>query len=409
MKLRLPAYLRSSYFVRIAVLTFLCASASSIVSTYLSVFLAQRVGANAAQIGIFVSLSSLSGLVIGTVIARYTDKHDKRKGPLALAILCAIFGYSLYAVFTNFWLLLIVAITLIGVSTTITSQLFAYAKQIFDAHDAPESAITIMRTCISVAWVTSPLLGASLYAIYGFTGLLGGAVAGFAASLVMLLGFFHLDSTPGIDPAAGTSGGQRVPQREATWVIASYFVVFVLLHAINTVINTNLPLYVTETLGHANEYVGVIMSVSALLEIPLMLLLATLSTRFNVNYLIGGGILSIIVFLALIPFTRSIHIIVAMQLLKAFFCASFMGLGISFFQAMIPKQYGLSTVLFTNTTRVGTIVAGGITAVSGNRYSDAFFVLLVTGLLSLLLFAITPALGRRASRARLSKLVHRGE
>jgi hypothetical protein len=59
----------------------------------------------------------------------------------------------------------------------------------------------------------------------------------------------------------------------------SLFIVFVLLNAVNIVINTNLPLYVTETLGYANAYVGVITSVSALLEIPLTIAFAVASTR----------------------------------------------------------------------------------------------------------------------------------
>lgn len=84
------------------------------------------------------------------------------------------------------------------------------------------------------------------------------------------------------------------------------------------------------------------------------------------------GILAIVVFLIALPLTSNISVIIAMQVLKSVFCAAFLGLGVSFFQAMIPKQYGLSTVLFTNTTRIGTMATGGITAVSGNHYSDAF-------------------------------------
>ena len=168
--------------------------------------------------------------------------------------------------------------------------------------------------------------------------------------------------------------------------IISYFMIFVMLQTVNSVLNTNVPLYITETLGFGNVYVGWISSFNAIIEIPITILFVYLSQTKDIKKLICFGMFSGIVFIGLLMLIKSIYCIIFIHIIKAVFVSIFMSLGMTFFQNMIPKRYGVSTILYTNTTRVGNIISGILISVYNNKYYCSFFMLIVVCLVCLLLF-----------------------
>lgn len=377
------ATLAADNFIKLSILLFICSSASALVNPFLSIFLSQNLNASASQIGLFVSLNSISGIIISTILGRISDKASDGRIILAIAILAGLIGYILYALITQFYLLLIVSIIFIGLSSVINSQIFVYAKQNFDGDEKSQSKITFLRTFVSIAWVSSPLLGALLDDKLGFNGLFLGTSISYLFSFIILIIFFKPKPKEHIEPKKNDIKKDKVYSNK---YIIECFIVFTLLQVINTVLNTSVPLYVTENLHYGNAYIGIISSFAAFAEIPFMIILASLSIKFPIKHLINAGIITCLCFLILLLYVNNIYLIIFIHILKAVFVSAYMGIGIAFFQDMMPNRYGTSTTLYTNTTRLGTILGGMVISMFSVSYSQIFIILIIICVLSLIVF-----------------------
>jgi SET family sugar efflux transporter-like MFS transporter len=392
---RIPLY--SNIFIKAAVLLFICSSSSAICTPFMSVFLLQKVKASLSQIGFFITLGSFAALLISTLIAYISDKFNKRKLLLYFILISAIAGYLLYSLIQDYFILLLVAISFIGISSTTTSQIFAYTKELFDNNNMPESSIIILRTCMSVAWVSSPLIGAFINQNYGFSGLFIGTTIGYFLGLLCLFLFFRKSCLlkPENNNLTNLKEKDCKIKQYSTKIIMIYFFIFTSLQLINAVLNTNLPLYITETLGYKISYIGIIASFSAFIEIPIMLLFGSLSKKIDTSNLIAIGIFCGLIFLIFLSIVRNIYLIIILHILKSIFISAYMGIGILFFQNMIPRRYGISTTLFMNTNRVGTMCSGVITSFIGIHYSKTFIILICICICSLLVFIFTQYKGKK--------------
>lgn len=377
------ATLAADNFIKLSVLLFICSSASALVNPFLSIFLSQNLNASASQIGLFVSLNSISGIIISTILGRISDKASDGRIILAIAILAGLIGYILYALITQFYLLLVVSIIFIGLSSVINSQIFVYAKQNFNGDEKSQSKITFLRTFVSIAWVSSPLLGALLDDKLGFNGLFLGTAISYLFSFIILIIFFKPKPKEHIKPKKNDVKKDKVYSNK---YIIECFIVFTLLQVINTVLNTSVPLYVTENLHYGNAYIGIISSFAAFAEIPFMIILASLSIKFPIKHLINAGIITCLCFLILLLYVNNIYLIIFIHILKAVFVSAYMGIGIAFFQDMMPNRYGTSTTLYTNTTRLGTILGGMVISMFSVSYSQIFIILIIICVLSLIVF-----------------------
>jgi MFS transporter, SET family, sugar efflux transporter len=377
------ATLAADNFIKLSVLLFICSSASALVNPFLSIFLSQNLNASASQIGLFVSLNSISGIIISTILGRISDKASDGRIILAIAILAGLIGYILYALITQFYLLLIVSIIFIGLSSVINSQIFVYAKQNFDGDEKSQSKITFLRTFVSIAWVSSPLLGALLDDKLGFNGLFLGTAISYLFSFIILIILFKPKPKEHIEPKKNDVKKDKAYSNK---YIIECFIVFTLLQVINTVLNTSVPLYVTENLHYGNAYIGIISSFAAFAEIPFMIILASLSIKFPIKHLINAGIITCLCFLILLLYVNNIYLIIFIHILKAVFVSAYMGIGIAFFQDMMPNRYGTSTTLYTNTTRLGTILGGMVISMFSVSYPQIFVILIIICVLSLIVF-----------------------
>jgi SET family sugar efflux transporter-like MFS transporter len=71
-----------------------------------------------------------------------------------------------------------------------------------------------------------------------------------------------------------------------------------------------------------------------------------------------------------------------MQVLNAVYIGILAGIGMLYFQDLMPGQAGAATTLYTNTTRVGWIIAGSLAGVVAEiwSYHAVFWIALVMGI-----------------------------
>ncbi|MCD1126861.1 sugar efflux transporter [Jinshanibacter sp. LJY008] len=355
----LPASLRqmtditSLAFLFIA---FLTGIAGALQTPTLSLFLTTEVQTRPVLVGLFYTGSAIIGIIISQMIASYSDKSGDRK---MLIIRCCLFGALgciLYAFNRNYFLLLTVGVVLSTFGSTATPQMFALARE--HADKTGREAVmfsSILRAQISLAWVIGPPLAFALALGFGFkTMYLSAAIAFVLCSVVV---WYTLPSMPKVKQQGSALIQAPRQNRQAVLLL---FIVCSLMWTCNGMYIINMPLYLINELHLPEKLAGVMMGTAAGLEIPVMLIAGYYAQRLGKRKLMHYAIVAGLLFYIGLFFFTSPWELLLLQLLNAIFIGILAGIGMLYFQDLMPGQAGAATTLFTNTVRVGWIVAGSL-------------------------------------------------
>lgn len=384
---------KSKCFSILSFLIFFTSLASALTLPYQSLFLYQHLGVGEAQIGLFVSASSISNIIISFIFAYISDHYVNRKLILSIGLVSAIISYFLYTVLGDFNQVLLVSIFVMGISACITPQLFALSHQMLSEDKVEEheinSNMTLLRTMISISWAVGPLVGAYFLEWFGFSGLFLITGLMFLLAFIIVLTVFKntkINKSNNINKKEERT--QEIVEEKSTsfLIVFIYFIIFVLVQMVSSMIDNIFPIYITQILGYSNSYIGVISSFSAVVEIPLMIYFAMLSRRFELTKLLNVGFVACLLFLVLFSMLDQIILIIGIYALKSLFYSVTIGLGMSFFQNMIPNKVGISTTLFINTSSFGKIISGIVIGVLGNSYNSIFIFLIFVIIVCIIIF-----------------------
>jgi SET family sugar efflux transporter-like MFS transporter len=137
----------------------------------------------------------------------------------------------------------------------------------------------------------------------------------------------------------------------------------------NSMYLINMPLYMVHELQLPERLAGILMGTAAGLEIPTMLIAGMVAKRFGKRFLMRWAVVAGLLFYFGLLFITGTWSLIALQLLNAAFIGVLAGIGMLYFQDLMPGQAGAATTLFTNTTRVGWIFAGSIAGVVAEVWS----------------------------------------
>ena len=319
--------------------------ADSMAGPYLVLFGANRVQLSPFEIGLFVSVNAVSGIVISTVLGRRYDRRPGR-GPALVAVAIPVVGYLLLPTTRRYPVLLVIAAALLSFGTAAFPQLFTLARGHLSGAAATRGT-PALRSAWSLAWAVGPLLGAALLAWRGYAGLFLATAAAFALVAVPLL---LLGRTHAAPAARSTAAPGPWPLRPV--------LSFALFHVAMFAGSVVLPLYVTKVLGRSAGDVGLLFSVCAIAEIPAALALLLVPDRVRKYRLILGGLALFVIYFALIAGTGSMAVLIAAQVARGVAIAVVSALGITYFQDLMPQAPGRATTLYANTTTAGLLVSG---------------------------------------------------
>lgn len=340
------------------VVAFLTGAAASLQVPTLSLYLTGHVGARPIMVGLFYTVSAMVGIGVSQWLAHHSDKaaNDRRK----LIVVCCVLGSLgclIFAFSHSYWLLITLAVLFGSFGGTANPQVFAYAREHGD-HIKREAVMfnSIMRAQVSLAWVIGPPLSFALAIGFGFPTMY--CIAGLAFVACALLVWRALPTVPP-RPHHETAHLPRIQWWKDPQV-RLLFIGSVLMWTCNSMYLINMPLYVTQVLHLPETTVGLLMGTAAGLEIPAMLVAAyycrTLGKRVMMRFATFAGVL----FYLGTCFATNEYAMVALQLLNAIFIGVIAGIGMLYFQDLMPGQIGTATTLFATTTRTGSIVAGAI-------------------------------------------------
>jgi SET family sugar efflux transporter-like MFS transporter len=331
--------------------------AISFVVPYMSMWGTQHVKMSPVVFGWFMTLTSVSSIVLSTVMARLSDTRVMRRTVLILGSLGGIVGYVGYAFLEQPWALTLVGCAAIGLSAANFSQLFAHLREELER---PENAyldapliMSVLRVSFSLAWTVGPAIGAYVMTEYGYRGIFLGAAILFFFFLAGVLRYVPArPHPPHVHPAKHESIF-RVLGRPAIWISVIAFTAVFAAHSINLM---NLPLLVTEQLGGTEKDVGIIFGVAPFAEMPLMLWTGQLAARGKTMLLLRIGAVATVIYFLPLTFVHAPWHIYPLQILSAVSIAILTNITIVFYQDLLPAQPGVATSLFANTFNAGNLL-----------------------------------------------------
>lgn len=337
--------------------------ATSLAGPYMSLFAVERVGMSPLQLGIFLTLNALSAVGVSTLLSRWSDVRTDRKPIVFLTLGAGVLAYlGLVGVQSVFGVMAVGAL-LLSVSAAAFPQVFALARAAVAAApgDLPEKAVTVLRAVFSFAWVVGPGVGAAVLSQWSFQGVFLLAAVCYGLALLPLLGVrvatpaakATAEATP-----APTSTPTPAPERPLGWVAAAFTLYGMAMHMGMVMF----ALFVTQTLRGTEGQVGFLVGLCALLEIPVMLAFV-LARRLNIEKLIAGALLLFALHFVLIYLAQGMGLLMVTQAIRAVVLAVMAGLGMTYFQQLMPGRFSAATTLFSNTSVIGSMLSGLVAGV----------------------------------------------
>ncbi|HHG8773314.1 TPA: sugar efflux transporter SetB [Raoultella planticola] len=361
----------SSAFLIVA---FLTGMAGALQTPTLSLFLSNEVHVRPAMVGFFFTGSAVIGIAVSQFLAGRSDRQGDRKRLIVFCCLLGILACLLFAWNRNYFILLFVGVFLSSFGSTANPQMFALARE--HADKTGREAVmfsSILRAQVSLAWVIGPPLAYALAMGFGFTVMYLCAALAFVVCGAMVWLFL-----PGMRKEKKADAGHLEAPRTNRRDALLLFSVCTLMWGINSLYIINMPLYVINELHLSEKLAGVMMGAAAGLEIPTMLLAGYYARRFGKRFLMRLAAAAGLLFYIGMLLVNTPALLLAMQALNAIFIGILAGIGMLYFQDLMPGQAGAATTLYTNTTRVGWIIAGSLAGVVAEiwNYHAVFWIAL---------------------------------
>jgi SET family sugar efflux transporter-like MFS transporter len=360
--------------------------------SYLTLFVIDKAHLSPLALGVFLTVYSLSGMIISTSLGHWFDRIPSPI-PLLLALVMTISGYALLSVTTNLYLLLLIAGLPLGTSLAVFPQLFALAQGHLDrvGAETAERGTAMMRATWSIAWAVGPALGALMISLFDFQGVFLTA----AMCVVTATAIVAVARVDALRPAKET-GLELKPRigsiRQAGFAASS----LTLFHMAMFMGSIALPIVATHELGGTKADVGLIFSFCAFLEVPVMFAFVLRPSVAANRRWISIGFLAFILYFLTITWGPSVAILLAAQVLRAVGIGLIGYQGISYMQALMPNQAGSAATLFSNTANAGflfaSLTAGGWAQAFG--YRSMFLACAAQSVLGLVMIQLQPRLLR---------------
>ena len=357
MPLLIPSRLRSAgtladlpFFLPLLAASVLVGFRESLSLPYITLFAVERAHMDPLAVGFFLTVRAAGAIAISLVFGAWFDRRPSLR-PLLLALAAGSLGFVLLTITTNFWLLCIIAAVPLGMGASAFPLLFAVAKVQGAGADpvAVTRGITLLRASFSLAWGIGPAIGALVMGDDHYDALFWVSAAFSVAALVPLL----IKKT-GAAPMART---MAVPPRLGAPVAlaAGSLVLYSMALGMGAVA---LPIVITADFLGSKAQVGLAASVCALLEVPVMMAIAVRPSSLVGYKAMVFGFVAFAFYFAAAAVAPSAGALVGAQVLRAVGIGFVSCIGIGYLQDLMPNRVGAASVLFSNTSQIGQLLAG---------------------------------------------------
>lgn len=354
-----PIFLINMGFLGVAV---------AVTSPFLIIYMTEEYGISTTSFGLFLATAAFGSFIINTYVGRKSDHITfDRKYLIIVALVSMVCAFLSFVIFESLLLVILSYILFASLGAPAMPQLYASARESINDYQ-PKLAVfanTVLRSTFSLGFLVGPLVGTILLTSFGFDGLFIGTSIFFFVVLLLALLIKPRPQPPSEqrDIQMSVSATVEAPSILKNMNIFLPFLAFIFLQVAMFMYILNMPLYITGTLGLDESRVGIIASLCAGIEVPLMIMVGYVAGRYSArNLLIFSGFFAIIYFL-LLSLVQDYTWMLIGQFPLAVFLAILLGLGISYFQELVPHFPGFASTLFANGMIVGQLLGnlmGGI-------------------------------------------------
>ena len=371
-------------YLAFMMVAFMIGVAGALQAPTLSLFLSREVGVAPFWVGLFYTVNAIAGIAVSLGLAKRSDRQGDRRKLIMFCCLMAVGNALLFAFNRHYLTLITCGVFLASLASTAMPQLFALAREYADS-SAREVVMfsSIMRAQISVAWVIGPPLAFMLALNYGFTTMYAIAAGIFVISLVMIA--LWLPSVARTEQPAQVAITQVSGWNDKN--VRMLFIASTLMWTCNTMYIIDMPLWISSELGLPDSLAGVLMGTAAGLEIPAMILAGYYVKRFGKRRMMISAVVAGVLFYTGLLMFHSREALLGLQLFNAIFIGIIAGIGMLWFQDLMPGRAGSATTLFTNSISTGVILAGVIQGALAQSYGHAsvYWAIAALSLVTLLL------------------------
>ncbi|WP_340023589.1 sugar efflux transporter [Paenibacillus sp. FSL K6-1096] len=396
-----------SFIALVFTITMLGLSVSA-TNPFLSLYCIQQAGMTPLSYGVLMSITMVFGLLISTLLGKASDSRFSRKSIIIFTLLSTSAAYVLFALFTNYYVLLAVSAIFFGISFASFPQVFAYArdsisKSNISAINQP-LAMNILRMFYSLGWIAGPSIGSVLVNKYNFfyLFLIVAATYIFVSLIAFILFRSHPVTLSVQEDKQPVHLGKFMKQPQISSVLGT----FILLSIASSMSSIVLPLFFTTSLHGNYQQLGWLFSITAIVELPLMIVVGVMSRKMGKTAIILIGIIANVLYFLVFAMAHSIVLLYFAQVLSAISVSIIMGYGISYFQELLPEEPGTATTLYSNTSRIGSslggVVSGTVSGLFG--YRSVFVACMTLSLAALSIFGLVNAVNRSTIHKEAGKI-----
>ncbi len=335
--------------------SFMAGVAGALQAPTMSLFLSREVEVRPFWVGLFYTMNAVAGIVVSFLLAKRSDNQGDRRMLILFCCVMAILNALLFAFNRHYLTLITLGVFLSAMASAAMPQIFALAREYADS-SAREVVMfsSVMRAQLSLAWVIGPPLSFALALNYGFT-----VMYLVAAALIftgLLLVWLALPSVPRVVQSPEVLLTQISAWKDKD--VRLLFIASMIMWTCNTIYMIDMPLYISSVLGLPDSLAGLLMGSAAGLEIPVMLLAGHYVKRTGKRkMMLFAVMMGVLFYLGMVLF-QSRTALLLIQIFNAVFIGIIAGIGMLYFQDLMPGRPGAATTLFTNSISTGVILAG---------------------------------------------------
>ncbi|MEU8350063.1 sugar efflux transporter [Streptomyces sp. NPDC048845] len=387
-KTRVVGVLKDGALNSLVGVTGLIGIAGAMVVTSVSLFLSDEVRVSPLMIGLFFATRAGSEIFCDLVVGALSDRLSSRR---SLLVICAVFsglGAICYLLMRNYYALLVTGAVFFGIGGAVFSQLFAYTREFADRRGVDAAFFnSALRSVTSVAWIVGPPFGFYLIASRGFGSLfLVAAVFYLLSAALCVLGLPDTRGGAAAEEAGGEGTGEKAGEEAApaprsafrglTPKVRAMLAVIVLMLTVNSMYQINIALFVTKDLGLGAGFTGILLGLSAALEIPLMIWTGAKAERIGKWRLVTVAAVCAVVFFGALPFADSPVALLLLQVPNALYVAIVLSIPVVILQNAMSDRIGAASALYGASFKAGNFLGGMIAGVvaQGLGYTNVFWV-----------------------------------
>jgi SET family sugar efflux transporter-like MFS transporter len=362
----------------------------AIVIPVMALFLVKELNIEPTYIGVYTVTTALSTMFISQFLGGLVDRGVDSKRLFLICSAAMALGSFSFSILTDFWQALIVGLCFMSFGGASMPLLFAMIRRYAERSGKNSTRLSSqMRASMSLLWVIGPAIAFASMEHLGMRA--NFLLACGISTLVAVFASVKLQSDvkPAIEavPDSQNTPIIKTPVPKAVWFLGSGIFFASLANAVYL---NSMPLFMSDELGMPLSFPGLLLGLTAALEIPVMLFAANWSHQVGKVKMMRISFLFGLLFYVGMFYLDGYWSFIALQLFNGLFFGTFAGLGVTVLQDFAPQIVGKLSALYANCMSIGNMCGTSILGIVAqyHGFRNTLYVSMIAIFISFTIFML---------------------